>query len=147
MYLLRRVQRECNSTTQCLFLMDKTTTWLVRGAAVVVIGFGAASLFSQSPEQKEEFQTDRMFEKSYARAEKELKKYCAPLFRKCLTYKYSEFKQAVKKGNVEKIVIFIDAGAAVVELKDGKKGKVNLAPDQDLLGLLNKHNVEIKVGN
>ena len=72
----------------------------------------------------------------------DLKKYCA---RKCLTYKYSEFKQAVKEGNVANLVLFPGAGAAVVELKDGKKAKVNLAPDHDLLDFLQRNNVDVRV--
>ncbi len=64
-----------------------------------------------------------------------------------LTYKYSEFTQAVKEGNVEKVVIFIDAGAAVVELNDGKKAKVSLAPDSDLFDLLQRNNVDVRVGS
>ena len=53
--------------------MDKTTAWLVRGAAVVVIGFGAASLFSQTPELKEQAEFERRSREGNKIAKKEFK--------------------------------------------------------------------------
>ena len=110
--------------------MDNTTKWLIRVAAAVVIGAGLLSVGK----------TVVSVLNTQARA-LHAKTYC--FFKKC--FKYSEFRQAVKEGKVSQVLISPDSGTAFVQLKNGKEGKVNLAPDKDLLRLLQENNVDLAV--
>ena len=74
----------------------------------------------------------------------QLKKYCS---NSCLNYGYTDFLKAIEEGKTVKVVIFAGAGESVVELKNGKKARVKMEPDLDLLELLNRYNVEIGLPN
>jgi len=110
--------------------MDNTTKWLVRGASAVVIGAG---LLLIGIPVVSVLTTEVKALKA--------RTYC--FFNEC--FKYSGFLQAVKEGHVERIMISADTATALIEMKDGKEGKVDLVPDHDLLKLLNENNVEINV--
>lgn len=58
---------------------------------------------------------------------------------------YPAFIEAIESNHVRSISIKTDTGTAMVVMKNGRQGVVNLSPDKDLLSLLDKHNVEINV--
>ncbi len=61
------------------------------------------------------------------------------------TLRYSDFLQAVEGNQVSRVLISPDNGTAQVVENDGSRAKVNLAPDKDLIGLLEEHKVDIAV--
>ena len=131
--------------------MYKTTTWLIRGAAIVVIGtWVVPTLFPEQIARINERTQQKVRIDKIAReykkiaGPKQLKKYCS---NSCLNYGYTDFLKAIEEGKTVKVVIFAGAGESVVELKNGKKARVKMEPDLDLLELLNRYNVEIGLPN
>ncbi len=61
------------------------------------------------------------------------------------TLRYSDFVEAVQANEVSRVLISPETGTAQVVENDGQRASVNLAPDKDLLKLLNDHNVDIAV--
>jgi cell division protease FtsH len=61
------------------------------------------------------------------------------------TLRYSDFVEAVQANEVSRVLISPESGTAQVVENDGSRASVNLAPDKDLLKLLNDHNVDIAV--
>ncbi len=61
------------------------------------------------------------------------------------TLRYSDFVEAVQANEVSRVLLSPDTGTALVVENDGQRANVNLAPDKDLLKLLNDHNVDIAV--
>ena len=61
------------------------------------------------------------------------------------TLRYSDFVEAVQANEVSRVLISPESGTAQVVENDGQRATVNLAPDKDLLRLLNDHNVDIAV--
>jgi cell division protease FtsH len=61
------------------------------------------------------------------------------------TLRYSDFVEAVQANEVSRVLLSPDTGTALVVESDGQRANVNLAPDKDLLKLLNDHNVDIAV--
>jgi len=61
------------------------------------------------------------------------------------TLRYSDFVEAVQANEVSRVLISPESGTAQVVENDGTRASVNLAPDKDLLKLLNDHNVDIAV--
>ncbi|MFN9635266.1 MAG: ATP-dependent zinc metalloprotease FtsH3 [Synechococcaceae cyanobacterium] len=61
------------------------------------------------------------------------------------TLRYSDFVEAVQANEVSRVLIAPESGTAQVVENDGSRASVNLAPDKDLLKLLNDHNVDIAV--
>ena len=61
------------------------------------------------------------------------------------TLRYSDFVEAVQANEVSRVLISPESGTAQVVENDGQRATVNLAPDKDLLKLLNDHNVDIAV--
>ncbi len=61
------------------------------------------------------------------------------------TLRYSDFVEAVQSNEVSRVLLSPDTGTAQVVENDGQRSTVNLAPDKDLLKLLNDHNVDIAV--
>ncbi len=59
--------------------------------------------------------------------------------------RYSDFVEAVQANEVARVLISPESGTAQVVENDGQRATVNLAPDKDLLRLLNDHNVDIAV--
>ncbi len=59
--------------------------------------------------------------------------------------RYSDFIEAVEDNQISRVLISPDRGTAQVIENDGRRSAVNLAPDKDLLNLLNDHNVDIAV--
>ncbi|MFM7362049.1 MAG: ATP-dependent zinc metalloprotease FtsH3 [Cyanobium sp.] len=61
------------------------------------------------------------------------------------TLRYSDFVEAVQANEVSRVLLSPETGTAQVVENDGQRASVNLAPDKDLLKLLNDHNVDIAV--
>jgi cell division protease FtsH len=61
------------------------------------------------------------------------------------TLRYSDFVEAVQANEVSRVLLSPETGTAQVVENDGQRATVNLAPDKDLLKLLNDHNVDIAV--
>ncbi len=61
------------------------------------------------------------------------------------TLRYSDFVEAVQANEISRVIISPENGTAQVVENDGPRAIVNLAPDKDLLKLLNDHNVDIAV--
>jgi cell division protease FtsH len=61
------------------------------------------------------------------------------------TWRYSEFIQAVEKGQVSKVIISPDRTTAEVKVNDGKRVEVNLPPDSELVNILTANKVDILV--
>ncbi|MFM7676265.1 MAG: ATP-dependent zinc metalloprotease FtsH [Synechococcus sp.] len=61
------------------------------------------------------------------------------------TMRYSDFVEAVQANDVSRVLISPDRGTAQVVENDGHRSVVNLAPDKDLLKILNDHKVDIAV--
>ncbi|MFM7652241.1 MAG: ATP-dependent zinc metalloprotease FtsH3 [Vulcanococcus sp.] len=59
--------------------------------------------------------------------------------------RYSDFVEAVEANEVSRVLIAPDRGTAQVVENDGQRAVVNLAPDKDLLKLLEQHKVDIAV--
>ena len=59
--------------------------------------------------------------------------------------RYSDFVEAVEANEVSRVLIAPDRGTAQVVENDGQRAVVNLAPDKDLLKLLEAHKVDIAV--
>ena len=61
------------------------------------------------------------------------------------TLRYSDFVEAVEGNEVSRVLIAPDRGTAQVVENNGQRAVVNLAPDKDLLKLLEQHKVDIAV--
>ncbi|MEY3750076.1 MAG: hypothetical protein RLZZ186_495, partial [Cyanobacteriota bacterium] len=61
------------------------------------------------------------------------------------TLRYSDFVEAVEGNEVSRVLIAPDRGTAQVVENNGQRAVVNLAPDKDLLKLLEDHKVDIAV--
>ncbi len=61
------------------------------------------------------------------------------------TLRYSDFIEAVQDKQVSRVLISPDKGTAQIVESDGNRAFVNLAPDQELLQLLTKNDVDIAV--
>ncbi|MFM9111330.1 MAG: ATP-dependent metallopeptidase FtsH/Yme1/Tma family protein, partial [Prochlorococcaceae cyanobacterium] len=61
------------------------------------------------------------------------------------TMRYSDFVEAVQEHEIARVTISPDRGTAQVVENDGHRAVVNLAPDKDLLKILNDHKVDIAV--
>ena len=61
------------------------------------------------------------------------------------TLRYSDFVEAVEGNEVSRVLIAPDRGTAQVVENSGQRAVVNLAPDKDLLKLLEDHKVDIAV--
>jgi len=59
--------------------------------------------------------------------------------------RYSDFVEAVEANEISRVLIAPDRGTAQVVENDGQRAVVNLAPDKDLLKLLEQHKVDIAV--
>jgi len=59
--------------------------------------------------------------------------------------RYSDFVEAVEANEISRVLIAPDRGTAQVVENDGQRAVVNLAPDKDLLKLLDQHKVDIAV--
>jgi len=57
------------------------------------------------------------------------------------TLRYSDFVEAVEGNEVSRVLIAPDRGTAQVVENNGQRAVVNLAPDKDLLKLLEQHKV------
>ena len=116
--------------------MDKTTTWLIRGAALVIIVFGSIVL-------KDYLQVKRAINSTkneYVKQQEAIEK-CESI----RTLRYSDFIEAVQEKQVSRVLISPDDGKAQIVERDGNTALVNLAPDQGLLKLLTDNEVDIAV--
>tara|TARA_B100000700_G_scaffold168453_1_gene186005 strand:+ start:1792 stop:2175 length:384 start_codon:yes stop_codon:yes gene_type:complete len=115
--------------------MDKTTTWLIRGASLVIIVFGSIAL-------KDYLQVKRAINSTkdeYLKQQEVIEK-CESIG----TLRYSNFIQAVQQKKVSRIIFSPSEGRVQVYEKDGKISWVNVAPDQELLELLAENNVDVR---
>lgn len=55
---------------------------------------------------------------------------------------YSEFISRVENNQIKKVIIYKNRGTAITTSTNGEVFRTNLAPDKDLLRLLQKHSVE-----
>tara|TARA_B100001057_G_scaffold484976_1_gene563941 strand:+ start:573 stop:956 length:384 start_codon:yes stop_codon:yes gene_type:complete len=114
--------------------MDKTTTWLIRGASLIIIVFSSIAL-------KDYLQVKRAINSTkdeYLKQQEVIEK-CQSI----RTLRYSNFIQAVQRKRVERVIISSSTGRVQVDQKDGKIAWVNVAPDQELLELLTVNNVDV----
>tara|TARA_B100001250_G_scaffold358276_1_gene334470 strand:+ start:823 stop:1206 length:384 start_codon:yes stop_codon:yes gene_type:complete len=116
--------------------MDKTTTWLIRGAALVIIVFGSIVLTDYLQVKRAINSTKTEYVKQQEAIEK-----CESI----RTLRYSDFIEAVQEKQVSRVLISPDNGKAQIVERDGNTALVNLAPDQGLLKLLTDNEVDIAV--
>ena len=116
--------------------MDKTTTWLIRGAALVIIVFGSIVLTDYQQVKRAINSTKTEYVKQQEAIEK-----CESI----RTLRYSDFIEAVQEKQVSRVLISPDDGKAQIVERDGNTALVNLAPDQGLLKLLTDNEVDIAV--
>ena len=115
--------------------MDKTTTWLIRGASLIIIVFGSIAL-------KDYLQVKRAINSTkdeYLKQQEVIEK-CQSI----RTLRYSNFIQAVQQKRVERVIISPSTGRVQVDQKDGKTSWVMWALDQELLDLLTENNVDVR---
>ena len=115
--------------------MDKTTTWLIRGASLIIIIFGAIVL-------KDYLQVKRAINSTKDEYLKQQE-----VIEKCQSIKsipYTKFIQAVEQNRVSRVIISPLAARVQVNQKDGKIFWVSLAFDQELMGLLTENNVDVR---
>ena len=114
--------------------MDKTTTWLIRGASLIIIIFGSIVL-------KDYLEVKRAINSTkdeYLKQQEVIEK-CQSI----RTLRYSNFIQAVQQKRVERVIISPSTGRTQVDQKDGKTSWVMWALDQELLDLLTENNVDV----
>ena len=115
--------------------MDKTTTWLVRGASIIIIlvGFLYLKPYFQKLEETRIIINNR-------REEMEAQNRCRSMEK----ISYSKFLNLVNSGEVKELII---SGGELSELKTNNDNfVVSLAPDSNLLNLLTANNVDFSVG-
>ena len=116
--------------------MDKTTTWLIRGASLIIIIFGSIAL-------KDYLQVKRAINSTkdeYLKQQEVIEK-CQSIG----SLTYTKFIQAVEQKRVERVIISPSTGRTQVDQKDGKTSWVMwLALDQEELDLLTENNVDVR---
>jgi len=118
--------------------MDKTTTWLVRGAAIVVIIVGWVSYLEPYLKKQELIRLNRNYEnqksKSVERCDQKKR------------ISYSELLDLINSGQVKSIMLSPDT--SLVEIKTKNNSFVaSIAPDKDLLALFSANNIQMVVGS
>ena len=115
--------------------MDKTTTWLIRGASLIIIIFGAIVL-------KDYLQVKRAINSTKDEYLKQQE-----VIEKCQSIRsipYTKFIKAVEQNRVSRVIISSLTARVQVDQKDGKIFWVSLAFDQELMGLLTENNVDVR---
>ena len=117
--------------------MDKTTTWLVRGASLVVIFIGFIVLKPYFQIQ-EEIRRNERFDSDNRKANERCNKK--------ERISYYKFLDLVNSGVVKRIQFSVDGELSEIETNDGNF-VVSLAPNSDLLSLLDNNNIQLMVGS
>jgi len=118
--------------------MDKTTTWLIRGAAIVVIIVGWVSYLDPYLKKQSEIKSNKDYEYESLNAEKRCRDF--PEFNDAefkSLYDRDLIKEATMHGNLP----------VQFETTYGKKFITDFYPDKDLMDLLAIKNIPIRVGS
>ena len=118
--------------------MDKTTTWLVRGAAIVVIIVGWVSYLDPYLKKQEQIR----FNRDYEYQSRQARERCNQKER----ISYAQFLDLVNSGLVKTIQVSPDFNLSEIKTNDGKF-VVSIALDKDLMNLFSKNNIEVIVGS
>ena len=117
--------------------MDKTTTWLVRGASLIIIFVGFIFLKPYFQIQEQIRINDR-----YEKENREANERCKQ--RKEISYR--KLLDLINSGQVTKIVLSSNNGLSEVKTKN-ESFSVSIAPDKELLDLFTENNIDITVGS
>ena len=118
--------------------MDKTTTWLVRGAAAIVIIVGWVSYLDPYLKKQEQIRINSDYENQSSQARERCNQ-------KERIY-YSKFLDLINSGVVKSVHFSSDEGLSEIKTNDGNF-VILLAPDSELLSLLTSNNIDLKVGS
>ena len=119
--------------------MDKTTTWLVRGAAIVVISSGVIALFSFLKPNLKQFNLSKEEKEKIAieKAEKRCKDFDE--------FIYAEFETFYLRDQIKEVIMYKNF-PIFFETTFGRKFNTDIYPDKDLMNLLASKNIPVKVG-
>ena len=117
--------------------MDKTTTWLVRGAAIVVISSGVIALFSFLNPNLINFNKEEKEKIAIEKAKKRCQDFTAVSF--------SEFQTLYIWDKIKKVKIYKNLPMQF-ETTYGTKFIYHVYPNEDMLALLASKNIPVKVG-
>ena len=118
--------------------MDKTTTWLVRAAAVIVIIVGWVSYLDPYLKKQDEIR----FNKNYENQLRQANQRCEKLEK----ISYYQFLNLVKSGQITRVNLSSNNGLSEVKTKNNTFA-VSIAPDKELLALLTANNIDIAAGS
>jgi len=117
--------------------MDKTTTWLVRAAAVIVIIVGWVSYLDPYLKEQDKIR----FNKIYENESRQAKQRCEKLEK----ISYYQLLDLVKSGQITRITLSANNGLSQVKTKNNTFA-ASIAPDKELLALFTANNIDIAVG-
>ena len=118
--------------------MDKTTTWLVRAAAVIVIIVGWVSYLDPYLKKQDEIR----FNKNYENQLRQANQRCEKLEK----ISYYQLLDLVKSGQITRVNLSSNNGLSEVKTKNNTFA-VSIAPDNELLALLTANNIDIASGS
>ena len=118
--------------------MDKTTTWLVRAAAVIVIIVGWVSYLDPYFKKQDEIR----FNKNYENQLRQANQRCEKLEK----ISYYQLLDLVKSGQITRINLSANNGLSEVKTKNNTFS-ASIAPDKELLALFSANNIDIAVGS
>ena len=118
--------------------MDKTTTWLVRGAAIIIIVVGWVSYLDPYLKKQEQIRINSDFENQSSQA----RERCNQKER----ISYSKFLYLVNSGLVKTIQVSPEFNLSEIKTNDGNF-VVSIGLNSDLMDLLSKNNVQIIGGS
>ena len=117
--------------------MDKTTTWFVRGAAVIVIIVGWVYYLDPYLKKQDEIR----FNKNYENQLRQANQKCEKLEK----ISYYQLLDLVKSGQITRINLSANNGLSEVKTKNNTF-TASIAPDKELLALFSANNIDIAVG-
>ena len=117
--------------------MDKTTTWLVRGAALTVIFVGWVSYLDPYLKKQDEIR----FNKNYENQLRQANQRCEKLEK----ISYYQLLDLVKSGQITRINLSANNGLSEVKTKNNTFA-ASIAPDKELLALFSANNIDIAMG-
>ena len=122
--------------------MDKTTTWLIRGAALVVISSGVIALLSFLKPNLINFGKEEREKIAIEKAKERCKN---PLFHQI---GYGGFEYLYLEDLITKVIMYENLPMQIetTETVFGTKHITDFSPDEDFLALLAKKNIPVKVG-
>jgi len=117
--------------------MDKTTTWLIRGAAIVVISSGVIALFSFLKPNLNNFNKQEREKVAIEKAKKRCKDFDE--------FIYVEFETLYLRDKIKKAIMYKNL-PMFFETTFGKKFITDFYPDENMLAILALKNIPVKVG-